>query len=119
MWSSSGWINTIQDAFQAPAQHGQRRAQFVGDVRQHVAPFAVVALERVRHLVEAVAQDVQVIGSLHADTGAEVPVRHFLRGGSHLRQRQDHAPGEQHSDQDGQDCQENGDQQRPAAGSQK
>ena len=104
-----GRVNAIQDALQAAAHDGQRRAQFVGDVGQHVAPFAVVALERVGHLVETVAQGAQVVRSLHADTGAQVPVRHILGGGDHFRQRHHHAPGEQQSDHDGQNRHEDGD----------
>ena len=96
-----GRIDSIHDAFQAAAQDRQRCAQFMSDVGQHVAPLAVVPLQGICHLVEAVTQITQIIRPLRADARLQVAASDLLGGGDHFGEWRNHPACEQQADQCG------------------
>ena len=49
-----GGIDPVHDAFQAAAQDGERSAQFMGDVSQHLAALTIIPFHGIRHLVKTV-----------------------------------------------------------------
>ena len=97
--------DAVAQRFEIALQVRQRRPQFVGGVRDEVAPHRLLALEARSHLIEGVGERRDLLRSLARDPGGVVTVRDLPSGPADgLERPREHATEEDRQSDAGDEC---------------
>ena len=96
-----GRQHLIIEGLKVAAEVGQRGAQLMGHIGNHVFAQLLDPLQAVGHPVEGPAEITDLVAGLDVDTGRVIARGNLFGNQRHLRQGAQHPPGQQKTEQGG------------------